>query len=139
MVVALAACSSSSGGESGGVDGPAGSADAPRLVIIADAPRADALPAADVCGPAPTAGAQNCAMPGPGGTIPECTTTKLCTVAGCGQVTDDPDCIAECMRCNLCALCDRQSHQWAVVPLDFCVPFGPCPDGGTGDAGASVR
>ncbi len=142
LALALAACSSSTGDMSTPtVDAPTTpTVDAPKFVIPADAQMADAAPATDVCGPAPTTGAQSCAMPGPGGTVPECTTTKLCTVSGCGEVTHDPDCVAECMRCSLCAVCNRQTHQWAVMPLDFCVPFGPCIDGGVGDdAGTAKR
>jgi len=141
LVFATAACSSSTDNTGPTIDGPTGTAaDAPPLVIRADALVVDALPSTEVCGPAPTAGAQSCAMPGPGVTVPECTTTKMCTVTACGDVTHDPDCVAECQRCTLCAVCNRDTHQWAVMPLDFCVPFGPCPDGGTSnDAGTSAR
>lgn len=140
LLVAAAACSASMDNSITVDSGPFSPMDGPRPADARiDALVVDAAPSVDVCGPAPTQGAQSCAMPGPGGTVPECTTTKMCTVSGCGDVTHDPDCIAECMRCSLCAVCNRQTHQWAVMPLDFCVPFGPCPDGGTGDAGNSAK
>jgi hypothetical protein len=103
----------------------------PDAFVMVDAP-----PATDVCGPAPTQGAASCAMPGPGTTIPECTTDKACLAVQCGG-TQDPDCTAECQRCGQCAFCNRQTGQWQVQTLTFCGPAVPCLDGGVIDSGVN--